>query len=298
MAVRDNVRAMHAFELKPDAPPATAHPVRYRPRASLDEIARAALTSSLDQVLRNVCALESGHGGDEHVHQLRVGIRRVRTVLRELMPDARESIEPPLLAAFRALGVRRDIEHVVMQVEPALRDAGSPSLRAVTAHDAIPSPAEVVQDDAFQEALLRLTALAQPGLPSAREPHARRQLAHLLGKLSRKVLAEGLKFERLDRERQHRVRKRAKRLRYLGEFAASAFDRQAFQAWETSLEDVQDALGTWNDEQVALAYYRTRAAQDPPAWFAVGWLSARRAKLAKNCAHALKRFAQVKSFCE
>jgi hypothetical protein len=49
------------------------------------------------------------------------------------------------------------------------------------------------------------------------------------------------------------------------------------------------ALGDLNDLQVAQTLYRDRAAQDPQAWFAVGYLAGRQQGLHAAAVKALKR---------
>ncbi len=58
------------------------------------------------------------------------------------------------------------------------------------------------------------------------------------------------------------------------------------------LEPAQEALGRLNDEQVAQAQYRQLAAKHPKAWFAVGWLAARRESLLAECERALRRLKE------
>jgi CHAD domain-containing protein len=59
------------------------------------------------------------------------------------------------------------------------------------------------------------------------------------------------------------------------------------------LKQAQAQLGLMNDTVVALAHCRSLADADPPAWFAVGWLSARHAALLPGCAAALARLARA-----
>jgi CHAD domain-containing protein len=85
-----------------------------------------------------------------------------------------------------------------------------------------------------------------------------------------------------------------KRLRYLGEFLAPLFgqdDTEAFLDW---LTPVQDALGLYNDELMALEMYRGITAKDPNAWFGVGWLSARTQPNAASCQETMREFARVR----
>lgn len=80
-------------------------------------IQQAVVASCLDQILPNASEIAAGSSDEEQVHQLRIGIRRLRTALRELAELDADSArfdaaawEAPLVAAFRALGSVRDRE--------------------------------------------------------------------------------------------------------------------------------------------------------------------------------------------
>jgi CHAD domain-containing protein len=87
-----------------------------------------------------------------------------------------------------------------------------------------------------------------------------------------------------------------KRLRYLAECSAPLYASRKTEAFITALKPVQDALGLYNDEQTALAWYRERVKSDLHAGFAVGWLTARREAQAAACAKALREFAKARPF--
>jgi inorganic triphosphatase YgiF len=121
------------------------------------EILRAALRACLEQALANAGELADGPPREDAVHQLRIGLRRLRTAARELGgldPAFDAHWEPALAAAFRALGAYRDRDTVARAIEPRLRDAGAPhpTLHADAAE--APDPVAVVRDPAFQCALL------------------------------------------------------------------------------------------------------------------------------------------------
>ena len=281
-------------------------------------IQQAVVASCLAQMLPNASEIAAGSTDEEQIHQLRIGIRRLRTALRELAGlDANSGLfdatgwEPPLVEAFRALGELRDREQVVKLAQPQLREAGAPEFDPLAGGDAAadaPSSGEVVRAPAFQSALVSLigfTAAAPepeaapkatdetPSAPAAMSlDDARRFLRKRLQHLHKQAVRDGKRFESLDTESQHRVRKRLKRLRYLAEFAASLFDADeksssAAERYLKHLRPAQDALGEFNDEAVALALYREAAARDGRAWFAVGWFSARHGVHAKACRKAL-----------
>jgi len=284
------------FAPKLQAPPVTARMIVCGKSADTTELARAALDACLDQLQGNTDEIASGRGTPEHIHQLRVGIRRTRTALRHLLKgevDAR--IEPALVHAFRVLGKQRDIEHVVNDIDPMIRAAGGPAIDMEDAGRSHVSPASVVRAPEFESALLMLAQLSQ-SIDGGAHKDAKSFVSKKLNKLLEKSLADGLAFERIDSERQHRVRKRLKRLRYLAEFAAPLFASSKTEAFIEHLKPVQEALGLYNDQQTAQAWYRERAATDAGAWFAVGWLAARCERHAEQCARALREFAKVKPF--
>jgi CHAD domain-containing protein len=243
------------------------------------------------------------------IHQLRVGIRRLRTALRELDGLAPGRFDPaweaPLVEVFRALGANRDQELLSTATQPRLEKAGAPAI-ALTANAAPAADiGEAVRSPAFQCALVALIGFTA-SLPSAEgdadaPAHAdgatvRQLLKERLGKLHRQVVKGGKHFEILPPEDQHRTRKRIKRLRYLGEFVAPLFARQDVARYVAGLVPAQDALGEFNDAVVAIDAYRAAAEADPHAWFAVGWLCAQQPANARACRKALRQLGKAKRF--
>ena len=297
-------------------------------------IQQAVVASCLAQMLPNASEIAAGSTDEEQIHQLRIGIRRLRTALRELAGlDAGTGLfdaaawEPPLVDAFRALGDLRDREQVVKLAQPQLREAGAPEFDPLAGDDDaavdVRSSGEVVRAPAFQSVLVSLigftaTAPEPEAAPKATDAEAadetppaptpmslgdaRRLLRKRLQHLHKQAVRDGKRFESLDNESQHRVRKRLKRLRYLAEFVAPLFDAEgkssssAAERYLKHLRPAQDALGEFNDEAVALALYREATARDGRAWFGVGWFSARHAAHAKTCRKALGGIEEAPRF--
>ncbi|MDI3381904.1 CYTH and CHAD domain-containing protein [Xenophilus aerolatus] len=259
---------------------------------------QAVIAHALAQILPNASELAAGSRDDEQVHQLRIGLRRLRTALRELdalAPGLDPAWEAPLVGAFRALGAQRDRALVLAGARAALDAADAPPIDMGGDDAAVDDPGAAVRAPAFQAVLVALIGhgaappdpAAAPGLDAA---GARRHLRDRLRSLHRQVLRDGERFDTLDAEGQHRVRKRLKRLRYLAEFAAPLFRPKAAARYLARLRPAQDALGRFNDEAVALALYRSRVAQDPRAWFAVGWLQARHEAAGAAARRVLRRW--------
>ncbi|XDF34653.1 CYTH and CHAD domain-containing protein [Paracidovorax avenae] len=286
-------------------PAAKAGPVR-APKGHLpagQDLQRAVVAHCLEQILANASEIAHGHADDRHIHQLRVGLRRLRTALREFDRVAPGRFDPawqaPLRTAFRRLGTLRDGGHVLERIGEALRQAGTPAVD--TGGSPSESPQHIVADAAFQSTLVALMGFAAtPGRPpQARSSEergldadaTRRALRKALRKLHRGIAEDAASFGSLPAERRHGVRKRVKRLRYLAEFLAPAL-KGGGKDFLRHLEPAQDALGRLNDEQVAEARYRQLAAKHPKAWFAVGWLAARREPLLAECERALGRLKE------
>ncbi|MCR6479012.1 CYTH and CHAD domain-containing protein [Variovorax sp. ZS18.2.2] len=297
-------------------------------------IQQAVVASCLAQMLPNASEIAAGSSDEEQIHQLRIGIRRLRTALRELAElDAGTGLfdvaawEPPLVEAFRALGDLRDREQVVKLAQPQLREAGAPEFDPLAGDEAaadVRSSGDIVRAPAFQSVLVSLigfTAAAPPAEPAPKATtdaeatdeappaptpmslgDARRLLRKRLQHLHKQAVRDGKRFESLDTESQHRVRKRLKRLRYLAEFVAPLFEAEgkssssAAERYLKYLRPAQDALGEFNDEAVALALYREATARDGRAWFAVGWFTARHEAHAKACRKALGGIEEAPRF--
>jgi len=61
-----------------------------------------------------------------------------------------------------------------------------------------------------------------------------------------------------------------------------------------ALRAVQERLGEINDVVVAMEAFHRHRDTDPRAWFALGWLAARRELLIAKALPDLKTFARVK----
>jgi CHAD domain-containing protein len=291
---------MLATGLAPLPVTAQAAPVlsTMRPASAL----AAMLQASLAQVLPNLAAVaQAEQAAPEHVHQLRIGLRRTRSALREFaggVGSVDPQWEPVLAQAFRSLGPLRDRE-----VGAQLRAAACAAARAVGI-DA-PGPLAVPPVSAQDTAVLRapavqrvLLALIGQALASEAPAHGR-PLAEVarrrLSRLHRRVAADGARFAALDDTARHTLRKRMKRLRYSLEFVAPLFPRKRVARYLALLKPAQDALGDGNDVAMAIA----TCTVPPPsidAAFVLGWLCARQEALAIVAQARLKALSKAPRF--
>ncbi len=268
-------------------------------------VQRAVLAACLAQVLPNASEVAAGNQDEEVVHQLRVGIRRLRTALRELAvlsppqgPQFDAGWEPALTEVFHVLGQQRDGTMLLSAMQPQLAAAGAPSIKLPKHAAQAVDTGEAVRAPVFQAALVSMIGFAAPvdvdDTQAATDP--RLLLKKRLRRLHRQVLQDGLRFESLPAEARHSVRKRLKRLRYLAEFASPLFGEKAAARYIAALTPAQDVLGEYNDAEVALAAYRQITRTAPQAWFAVGWLVARQELQARACRKALARLGKLHGF--
>ncbi len=292
---------------------ARAQPPRWtrRQARAMDGVAllRTMVGACLEQIVPEAGALAGGRRDPDHVHQLRVGLRRLRSVAR-LSPAAGAlpaGWEPPVREAFAALGELRDAHVLAVDLLPRLRRAGAPLEDAPApgpsgaAFDAV---AALLRAEPFQRTLLRLIAFAHGAddpeaggdAPAAAGPAAlaaiRRRLSHLLRRLVRD--ADG--FPDLPLDARHGVRKRLKRLRYVAAMIAPLYPDGDVEAWMAALGKAQDTLGEHVDLELAAQRFEDAAAAQPRHRSAVGWLRSQAQRQARACRKALRRLRRAAPF--
>ena len=262
------------------------------------------LQSCLVQVMQNASGIAEAAGEDEDlVHQLRIGIRRLRTALRELktvINGIDPEWEPVLQRTFHELGDHRDLAILVPAVRKGIERAEAPPFPDPEPLHQIRRPSSVVRDPAFQRTLLALIAFEDEQAVESGHDDAgidlRSVMAKRLGHLRRRIARDGKRFAELETEDQHKVRKKLKRLRYLSEFAAPLFGAAKVSSFLDKWKEAQDALGEHNDQRTAAELFRSAAEQNPNAWFVVGWLEGGQAASVKRCNRALRKASSTAPF--
>jgi inorganic triphosphatase YgiF len=274
------------------SPPAMVRPLHLARRARWAEARAAMLGNVLQQVLANASQISAGPHEAGHLHQLRVGLRRLRSVLQAGWPaEAAAELPAALATLFRQLGAARDQDAMAAWLGPALRAAGAPWEPTPQPPGAAPDVTALLRQPATQQLWLALLALGQA--PGPADMPAAAALAAPLQRLQRQVRRDARRFADLDDAARHRLRRRIKRLRYLVALGAGLWPAKPTAALLQRLKQAQAPLGELNDTLVALAHCRAQAVHAPQAWFAVGWLAARREALLPGCAAALQRLAKA-----
>jgi triphosphatase len=274
-------------------------------KASMDAHRRlqAIVASVATPMLANAGALAAGDRSDEVVHQLRVSIRRFRTVSRELgwmSPTFERRWEDPLADVFRVLGAWRDRDSVAAGLATPLADAGSPAPVLRPTSGPAGDPVDLARSEAFQTALMDVLAFTLPSAAPEGEPtvqEAERRLRKRLTKLHGELEVAAGYFAEIDEVARHRVRKRLKRLRYLAEAIAPLHSRRRVDRYLARLEPAQDALGEHMDLVVALGMAEQAVGSgQSEAWFNVGWVRANLPSTVKRCQKALGKASGASPF--
>ncbi len=271
-------------------------PPKIRANAALRDIAGA----HLGAVLANIAAAEGENA--EGIHQLRVGLRRLRSVLVMFAPMLERHVGDLFATELRRLGqvfgARRDHDVFWLETLPALAQDGGTDwsdllrTRAQEARaDALPPVMETLHGASFTGLALGLAAwfeagMTQPDMLGA-GPWTRRLDAvapDLLDRLARKVARRATRID--GSEGLHDLRKALKKLRYATEFVAGLYDGDAVKTYRKRCATLQDRLGAINDARVAQTLAAALAAGDQlrlaPAVAALAAQSARRGSAAMD----------------
>jgi CHAD domain-containing protein len=252
-------------------------PLAYDQRA--DAAAVAVLRRLLTVVRDNIEGSIKGDD-DEYLHQLRIAVRRSRTVQRQLA-----GVFPPVeLPGYRsefkwlqqATGPARDLDVYVGDLD-SLRDMLPERFRddlgplgPVLLHGQTEARAEMTQAlrseraaNLFEDWDRLLETLVE--LPLEDRPSAQRPVGEVAGRRIRKVYKRIVHMgRRIDdsspAEDYHELRKKGKELRYLLElFGLKLFDEERVAPMVKALKGVQDVLGRHQDREVQVAMLRSYA---------------------------------------
>jgi CHAD domain-containing protein len=222
-------------------------------KSRVGDVFIANVKAAVEQINANRPGAGAAAGDPEHLHQLRVGMRRLRSTLRACRPFLRRKeaalLDGRLREALRALGEARDWDVFEGSLgRSALRrpagELGEAARRKARA-SARSARFRFLADEALAWARGRpWRAGSDAGRPM--EDYARDALerAHL------RLLEAAEQVDWRDAPRRHRVRILVKRLRYGCECFASAWPDSAMAPFLMELRRLQEILGELNDIEV------------------------------------------------
>lgn len=213
--------------------------------------------SALAQAVGNVPGFLATPDEIEYLHQLRIGLRRLRTVshLANSLGLPRPAWDEPLGAVMTDLNGARDWDVLLAETLPRLNAAlVDPPLGLATrrrlgreAAHARRMAQAAIASTSFTRLVLEIgrSLLAIPPGPNALQSWA----AACLEERWQVLLKRGKGFDRLDAASRHRLRIAAKRLRYSADVLCTAFSGS--NRFMTRLGKLQDRLGALQDNMVA-----------------------------------------------
>lgn len=296
-AVRDfwEVRFTQAVALKSDMTP--------------EQALAGVMSECLQQIVRNsalLAGVDAGHGAsanaDELVHQLRVGVRRLRSAW-SLFKDLTELPDPQLRQVikqfFAQLGTTRE-EHVLWQkLWPVLQAAGQPPLSFQQTNETLDLGALLCHPSfqSWQIEMLRfLHHLKAEPVRKRLDPHPKtllkKQLGRKLSQWHKQLLRDGLRFDELGEGQQHALRKKLKRLRYALQFSGALLSKQGIKTYLKQLAELQDQLGDMNDWVEAKNRLIVMRKDQPQAQFSIDWITALLSQTQMRVSSRFKRLAR------
>jgi CHAD domain-containing protein len=298
------------------AQPVKAHPARISRAMRPEDVFRATLSDCLAQLTANVATLRAGRSV-EGLHQLRVALRRLETVLKafgeEFQQDWLSDLRSRAKILSSRLGPARDLDVFLTELldAPAEGNENEAFLN-------LSARMEEMRDRAWKEAgdcvagadfalfTEDVAGLAHSRLPLARDTKLSRVAKRLLDRQQARALKRGKKARDGDEANLHGLRIALKKLRYTAEFLAPLYPRRKVKHYVRELRGLQEHLGAINDiahvrATIAKLLRETEAKRPAPgeryaAGLVAGWYRARRPHIAKQALRRWKKFRKVKPF--
>src|SRR5258706_2130202 len=224
-----------------------------RPPLESASTAAAAFVSNVQAAIAQIHANARGAAfgrNHEYLHQLRVGIRRLRSTLRAFRRLVRRrrarQFDREFRSLLRSMGAVRDWDAFLhARLQPALR-AAAQKQRAMARMSLRKAVASRKLTLLTGRALV--WAQSEPWRASARPDERVGPFgARALQRLFEAVPAAAAGIDWSDAQRRHRVRIRVKRLRYGCDCFAAGFPPEAMEAFQHRLKKLQELLGELND---------------------------------------------------
>jgi triphosphatase len=274
--------------------PRNARALDVEPEATVESVARDFLRDCLAQIADNMAVIAESDDA-EGPHQLRVGLRRLRTGLAIFGPSLGTAAMAPLSEAAKSLGqtvgTLRDADVLVEEVVAHAAGPGLDAAAATALAQALEARRQSVRR-AVRKALagpeaigfvFDLAAFIEGRGWLAPSDYSQTErlaapigaiAADILDKRHRKVMKRGRRIRKLDAEALHELRKELKKLRYAVDMLGPIYKDDAVRPFLRSLKELQDSFGSLNDAAMAHAALGGEAApgrSDPAAQRAVGW---------------------------
>jgi inorganic triphosphatase YgiF len=279
--------------IDPEPAPRKARSVSLDSEDTVRMAMRATLRECIEQIALNIPVVERTID-PEGPHQLRVGLRRLRSLFMAFGSAADESrlrlLEADARWLFSAAGDLRDIEAVVADVIRPLADAnpdeiGFAALISALEREAAGRRAKLralLADVRTQGFLLDLSLISETlgddvdaeseDLDQPLSGFAQKALSKRWHK-AKKIVGDDV--EGLEIDARHELRKELKKLRYLVEFFGPLYKKKDVGQFLKRLKAIQAVLGDVMDASIARSLFDDAGLieeSDPAMQRAIGWV--------------------------
>ncbi|MDN5004281.1 CHAD domain-containing protein [Bradyrhizobium sp. GCM10027634] len=245
------------------------------PRDAFAVIARSALR----QITANADAVRAKE--PEGIHQMRVGLRRLRAAIslfRELLPRASTArIKAELKWLTNELAPARELDVYLTQSIAPAADQGVPKrgVRAIRSRfetqkeEAFARARDAVGSARYRRMLIDVMEWIESGRARAGDDRSiASYAAEVLDRRIGKVRKQGKQLGELDPRQRHKLRIRIKKIRYAVDFFESLYrdrDQSTLASLSDRLKRIQSALGSLNDFMAHRTLATEAALSAPPA---------------------------------
>ena len=277
------------------SPASKAKPLHLKSNISAEQAIQLIVENTLNHILPNIAAIADGVAEADHIHQARVGLRRLRSALKNFSHWSEQmnaDWEAELAEIFTALGQARDYD--------AIQDSVIPLIQNVSDFDFTLTPNNknnIAQK--FSQPKTTLLFLSLFSFIYAKNPSKTKLskcVAKSLTKLYQQILNDATIFSQLSIEQQHRTRKRIKQLHYCIDFISNTYSKKKVQTFINKLQIIQEYLGFYNDLFVAEYIFQQQVSEQPHFLFALGWVKAQQVHILKKADKKLKTLSQQDIF--
>jgi len=289
-------------------------PVRLDATISLKDAIDSIVSNCLEQVRGNESGVVRGND-PEHIHQMRIGLRRLRLALelfKEVFPSGM-ALQEDMEWLSAELGTSRNWDVLAFDTLKSISKAFPEELEGLmlAAQSAAVRQrrhtALMVGSARYAQLHLKLdewlqgmcsTDAAEPG--NDKKSHqlsdvwVKKFYSHVFDRYRRKLLQRGEALDEGDFAAMHHVRISAKKLRYTLDFFQSLPSARKARPFTSALTDLLSVLGKINDASCADTLLRELAQLDPQvaneANFARGYLAFQSGENTKNIHRIWQRF--------
>ena len=312
----------------------TARPFKSTPivldcKLSTADAFRTVSYACLRQVVANEAAVNARH--PEGVHQMRVGLRRLRAALAFFSDltdkDSHvERVKNDLKWITDELGPGRELDVYLSKSVAPLMKQPSPGVRSLARvterrrKAAFARARDAVRSDRYRASILDVAAWLNAGAwvttggkiaPALRERPIVDFATDELHRRWRKIAKKKKKFDQFDTRQRHKLRINAKKLRYYTEFFATLFPRgkstkrcrklaKALKRLQSNLGDLNDFAAHGKLTKELVFPRRTRSKHPRQKAFAAGLVAGKERSesrsLLKEARSALRDVAKAKTY--